>query len=166
MIRKIIVFLIVLFTKQSFGIELYAQSDSIPKVSYEAIYDVKIEKDLIYGYGIKHQSFNFDNPTVKSLELDVYNPENDFNNRPVLVLIHGGGFRSGSKNLNNYINLSNFFACRGWVVFTINYRLANDFGSVPNEWISYVDLNSPDSDKKQHKAVYPAIRDAKAALRW
>lgn len=166
MIRKIIVFLIVLFAKQSFGIELYAQSDSIPKVSYEAIYDVKIEKNLIYGYGIKHQSFNFDNPTVKSLELDVYNPENDFNNRPVLVLIHGGGFRSGSKNLNNYINLSNFFACRGWVVFTINYRLANDFGSVPNEWISYVDLNSPDSDKKQHKAVYPAIRDAKAALRW
>ena len=53
MIRKIIVFLIVLFAKQSFGIELYAQSDSIPKVSYEAIYDVKIEKDLIYGYGIK-----------------------------------------------------------------------------------------------------------------
>ena len=166
MIRKIIVFLIVLFAKQSFGIELYAQSDSTPKVSYEAIYDVKIEKDLIYGYGIKHESFNFDNPTVKSLELDVYNPENNFKNRPVLVLIHGGGFRTGSKNNNNYVNLSNFFASRGWVVFTINYRLANDFGSVPIEWINYVDLNSPDSDKKQHKAVYPAIRDAKAALRW
>ena len=42
----------------------------------------------------------------------------------VLVLIHGGGFRSGSKNLNNYINLSNFFACRGlsgnW---QLNYKL-------------------------------------------
>ena len=34
------------------------------------------------------------------------------------------------------------------------------------DWINYVDLNSPTSDKKQHKAVYPAIRDAKAALRW
>ena len=110
--------------------------------------------------------FDFDNPTVKPLKLDVYRPENNFKNRPVLVLIHGGGFKTGSKNNNNYVNLSNFFASRGWVVFTINYRLANDFGSVPIEWINYVDLNSPASDKKQHKAVYPAIRDAKAALRW
>ena len=166
MFRKIIVLFIALFAKQSFGIELHIQNDSIPKVSYEAIYDVKIEKDLIYGYGIKHESFDFDNPTVKALKLDVYRPENNFKNRPVLVLIHGGGFQTGSKNNNNYINLSNFFASRGWVVFTINYRLANDFGSVPIEWINYVDLNSPASDKKQHKAVYPAIRDAKAALRW
>ena len=166
MFRKIIVLFTVLFAKQSFGIELYIQNDSIPKVSYEAIYDVEIEENLIYGYGLKHESFDFDNPTVKPLKLDVYRPENNFKNRPVLVLIHGGGFRSGSKNLNNYINLSNFFASRGWAVFTINYRLANDFGSVPIDWINYVDLYSPTSDKKQHKAVYPAIRDAKAALRW
>lgn len=166
MVRKIIVFFIALFAKQSFGIELYIQNDSIPKVSYENMYDVEIEENLIYGYGLKHESFDFDNPTVKPLKLDVYRPENNFKNRPVLVLIHGGGFKTGSKNNNNYVNLSNFFASRGWVVFTINYRLANDFGSVPIEWINYVDLNSPASDKKQHKAVYPAIRDAKAALRW
>ena len=121
---------------------------------------------MIYGYGLSHDSFKFENPKPISLKLDVYSPINEFINRPVLVLIHGGGFRSGSKSLNNYVNLSNFFASRGWVVFTINYRLANDFGSVPEEWINYVDLNSPASAKKQHKAVYPAIRDAKAALRW
>jgi acetyl esterase/lipase len=166
MFRKIIIFFIALFVKQSFGIELYIQNDSIPKVSYETMYDVEIEKNLTYGYGLKHESFDFDNPTVKPLKLDVYRPENNFKNRPVLVLIHGGGFTSGSKNNNNYVKLSNFFASRGWVVFTINYRLANDFGSVPIDWINYVDLNSPYPDKKQHKAVYPAIRDAKAALRW
>ena len=88
MFRKIIVFFIVLFAKQSFGIELYIQNDSIPKVSYEAIYDVEIEENLIYGYGLKHESFDFDNPTVKPLKLDVYRPENNFKNRPVLVLIH------------------------------------------------------------------------------
>ena len=166
MIRKITVFFIAVLANQSYGIDSFIKIDSIPKVFYEAKYEVEINNDLIYGYGLKHKSFDFDNPIVKPLKLDVYRPENNFKNRPVLVLIHGGGFKTGSKNNNNYVNLSNFFASRGWVVFTINYRLANDFGSVPIEWINYVDLNSPASDKQQHKAVYPAIRDAKAALRW
>ena len=45
---------------------------------------------------------------------------------PGMVLIHGGGFRMGNKNLPNIVEVAEYFASRGYVVATINYRLIDE----------------------------------------
>ena len=72
-----------------------------------------------------------------SLKLDLYLPEN-VKSAPLLVWIHGGGWRAGSKN-----NCSvSWLAEKGFAVASISYRLTD-------------------------KAIFPAqIHDCKAALRW
>lgn len=56
--------------------------------------------------------------------LDVYYPENATEEMPVIIDIHGGGWLYGDKNLNEYYNLA--LASRGFVVFSISYRLVPD----------------------------------------
>ena len=151
----------------SFGIHIPTKiSSDVATVYFDSKYEVEINTNIIYGYGLSHDSFNFENPRQVPLKLDIYNPRNNFFNRPVMVLIHGGGFRNGSKEKLPFVEMSTFFASRGWVVFTINYRLMKDFGSVPNEWSQYINKIRIEKKKNQKKAAYPAIRDAKAAMRW
>jgi triacylglycerol lipase len=50
--------------------------------------------------------------------------------KPLLVYIHGGGFRAGAKRLAGqpfYDNVGVWAACNGMVGITINYRLAPEF---------------------------------------
>ena len=54
--------------------------------------------------------------------LDVYRPKNKTGPLPVVVYVHGGGFRILSKDSHWMMGLA--FARRGFVVFNINYRLA------------------------------------------
>ena len=71
-------------------------------------------------------------------KLDLYLPEKSNEARPLVVWIHGGGWRNGSKNNCPAVPLVN----RGFVVASINYRLSGH-------------------------AVFPAqINDCKAAIRW
>ena len=140
---------------------------AVSKVFYEPTYSVEVKRDITYGYGLSHDSFAFENPREMALKLDIYSPKNNLSNRPVVVLIHGGGFRSGTKDWSQFIDLSNFFASRGWVVFNIDYRLMRHFGSLPKSWAAMIDLRSSSNSKKNKaKASYPAIRDSKAAIRW
>jgi len=72
--------------------------------------------------------------------LDVYRPSDVTGPLPVLMYIHGGGFRILSKDTHWMMNT--LFARAGYVVFSINYRM------VP-------------------QATYPgAIEDAAAAAGW
>ena len=64
------------------------------------------------------------------------------------------------------MELSNQYASRGWVVFSINYRLASHRGTVPTSWLNAIDLLPNTQNQDQVLAMYPANRDAKAALRW
>lgn len=165
-ILQIILFLIPTLTFTYPEDLFFGSNEEVSRVFYKPTYEVNVQRDVIYGYGLSHDSFNHENPKKIPLKLDIYIPENDFSNRPIVVLIHGGGFRGGSKEKPPFIAMSNFFATRGWVVFNINYRLLKHFGSVPDEWGAYVDKQTISSKRMQNKAVYPALRDAKAALRW
>ncbi len=75
----------------------------------------------------------------RALQLDVHRPMTD-DLRPGVVLVHGGGWRSGYRE--NLTPLANALAQRGFVVANISYRLAPE-------------------------AQFPAaIHDVKAAIRW
>ena len=53
---------------------------------------------------------------------------------------------------------------RGWVVYSIDYRVSGDYGTLPS---SYPELPAEltEAQIEQAHALYPACRDAKAAIR-
>lgn len=62
--------------------------------------------------------------------------------RPGLVIIHGGGWRAGSKDVDVYQKMMVDYAGMGYVVINVNYRLTGE-------------------------AAFPAcIEDVKCAVRW
>lgn len=136
-----------------------------PEIQTEPTFNVIFTENITYSYGLSHESVNSESITTMPLFMDSYVPENDSENRPVMMLIHGGGFFGGSKQQQAIVNIANYFAERGWVVFSIDYRLKNDYGTVPQEWIDF-SVNVDPSSLAKFFAIYPAHRDAKAALRW
>jgi acetyl esterase len=74
-------------------------------------HDVEILRDVAYT-GTGHDAHL----------LDVYRPTKHPGPRPVVLYVHGGGFRILSKDSHWIMGLA--FARRGYVVFVVNYRLA------------------------------------------
>jgi len=71
--------------------------------------------------------------------------------RPLLIFIHGGGFRSNSKNGAYSSMVCNSFAKRGYVTATIDYRLGVGKENTNNDYM---------------EALYRAQQDGKAAVRF
>jgi para-nitrobenzyl esterase len=102
---------------------------------------------------------------VIDLTLDVFEPVGAPDTpRPVLIMIHGGGFINGNSSVAPMTNMATYFASRGWVAFSINYRLAGDHGTLPSFFPEGDDPNP--RRVEQTYAIYTACRDAKAAIRW
>lgn len=87
---------------------------------------VKVARDIVYASVGSHQ-----------LKLDLHLPTN-VRNPPLLVWIHGGGWRAGSRKAVKLIGLTQ----HGYAIASISYRFSE-------------------------KAIFPAqIHDCKAAVRW
>lgn len=135
-------------------------------VKASSTYTVVVEQNVTYGQGLSHQTLNSTSYSTMDLKLDVYKPADNTQKKPAILLIHGGGFSGGDKSDVNIVNLANYFASRGWVAFSINYRLIRDKGTVPAQWVQYAQNSVPLANQTQFMAMYPAHRDAKAAIRW
>lgn len=60
-----------------------------------------------------------------ALTLDVYRPAGDtVRTRPVIIWVHGGSFRAGSKDSPKIVDEATAFARKGYVTASINYRLS------------------------------------------
>ncbi len=116
---------------------------------------VQVSANVVYGQGLQRNSWNETGGVPINLTLDVYQPTGVAGSRPSILLFHGGGFQGGGADFPNMVSTATFFAGRGWVVFSVDYRLAGDYGSVPWNW-----------PVEPGPIVYPAGRDAKAAVRW
>jgi acetyl esterase/lipase len=137
-----------------------------PEVRQESTYNVTVT-ELVYGQGQAHSSWGGPVTGTIDLKLDIYEPVNAPPGRPAMVIVHGGGFKGGSKTADAYENFAHYFAERGWVAMSIDYRVIRDYGTVPAEWADYVASNIPPGKKQdQYNAMYTAARDAKAAVRW
>jgi pimeloyl-ACP methyl ester carboxylesterase len=87
------------------------------------------------------------------LNMDIYQPVGDtIKKRPLLVIVHGGAFVIGDKDTKTMQAIGRYFAQRGYLVASINYRLGYMF--VPG---GYVYLE---------RCIYRAVQDARAALRF
>jgi acetyl esterase/lipase len=65
------------------------------------------------------------------LYFDAYTPMEEVDKLPgnysVLIRIHGGGWTSGDKGIENFAQMNKYFAAQGYVVFDIQYGLNNGF---------------------------------------
>lgn len=143
-----------------------------PEVTCESTYSVIVENDITYATGLMHDGTS-PTPTAIPLLLDLYVPDNDSENRPVYMFIHGGGFQGGTKTKPEIVDMANYFTSRGWVFASIDYRTTEELqgdiftGIAPQEWIDFTLQNASTPDEaKTSIAMYAAQRDAKAALRW
>lgn len=97
---------------------------------------IRIERDVPYGEGaIGHGT---DQPGVRPLRMDVYLPPGDapVAGRPALVLSHGGAYHRGAKDRDEFEQDGSHntpvheycerFAARGYVCFSIGYRLTQE----------------------------------------
>lgn len=145
--------------------------DRTPVVKFESTYPVQFldgdsHPGLVYGQGLSHDGWNGSNTVTQDLKLDLFLPEGAPGNRPALILIHGGGYFGGSRKHNALQEIARYFVRRGWVAVSIDYRLAGDFGTIPSQWDDYVLNHIASPSRSQVRAIYPAVRDAKAAVRW
>ena len=145
-------------------------------------YEVLTYEDIVFGSGLAHSQSSTEASAVP-LKLDVYCPDTNSTNRPVLMFIHGGGFTGGIKHKPEIIEMGKYYASRGFVYVSIDYRTTEELGNIddmnqeevieyyrgiaPQEWIEH-SLEGAESTKQIQQAVamYTAQRDAKAALRW
>ncbi|MEO9891947.1 alpha/beta hydrolase [Aurantibacter sp.] len=127
----------------SINYELNAQKNNVRYL--HTVFDhIEIEKDLIYGEAVNFQG------EKQSLALDIYTPKNDhIKNRPVIVWLHGGGFRYGNDKSQSYIvEMASRFAKKGYVCLSLDYRVRK----------------SPKTDMAG--TLSDAIEDANKGLNW
>lgn len=78
--------------------------------------DYKVDRNIVYG---KREGTD-----PRFLSLDVYRKGEAKDRLPVIVMIHGGGWRIGDKsNKTVGVDKGRFFADEGFVYVSINYRL-------------------------------------------
>ena len=111
--------------------------------------NVQVISDVKYGSNKDWQG------NTQDLLLDVYIPPTTDPNQkfPLAFFIHGGGFVDGDKAASS--SLMRSFASSNYVGVTINYRLG---------WTHTTQCDGDTTECKE--AVYRAIQDARAAMRF
>ncbi len=130
-------------------------------------FDVKVEEDVVYGNVrgywdsmsddvinvgdvVKHGVFEVMNKKDIDLKMDIYMPDNDtLEERPLLMLIHGGAFFIGDKASLAMKKWCSYYASLGYVCASINYRM----GFIPNA-------------TSIERTAYEAAQDGHAAMRY
>lgn len=140
MYKQPIVFILVTF------IALSAKAQTPQGIRYKDLIfsDVKVDNNLTYNPDASKDD-------KKAYQFDLYQPKNDDGkSRPLIIWMHGGGFKFGSKNVKGMKVWSESFAKRGYVCAAINYRLSKH-----NPLFHFDELL---------KGSYYAVQDAKRAV--
>lgn len=104
-------------------------------------------QDIVYGRVVRNTSSDRE---TEDLMLDVYYPRNDRADlRPLMVMLHGGGFEDGDKRDTTVVEWCRHFASLGYVVSSVNYRQG------------YRRTVESTDD-----ALYRALKDANASVRF
>lgn len=119
--------------------------------------DFDVTYDVPYAVGNYSPTAAQTSWEERSLYLDVYEPVDDTKApRRALILVHGGSFLEDGKDNERMAEWASYFARRGFVVFSIDYRLIGDYPPAPLYWeTSFL----PDT-------AHAVTVDAKAAVRF
>jgi hypothetical protein len=120
-----------------------SQDNRFTEIEYFSLQDLDSVLNVVYGSAIDYQG------TTTALKLDIYSPDQNvdlFNLRPLVLMIHGGGFIAGNKEDRKTECIA--LAQKGYVAATISYRLGWNTGL------------------QRIQAIYRAHQDANASLRY
>jgi len=70
------------------------------------------------------KDIEYKNVNGKTLQIDLYKPRNLTETAPLLVFVHGGGWKGGKRS--DYLVYLVDYAKKGYVTATVSYRLKND----------------------------------------
>lgn len=132
------------------GCDLLATpTDPAPLRYRDAIFTgVTKTSNISYGHAVDQDGVD------NNLTLDMYQPTGDtVQARPAIVWVHGGSFCCGSKTSAEIVDEANYFAQRGYVNVSINYRLWS--GGCPGSDIAKCII-----------AINQAQQDAQTAVRF
>lgn len=119
-------------------------------------------QDLTYGKGYVASGGSH---VLNDLYFDLIELDSTAENRPAVLMIHGGSFESGDKAEERMVRQADALALAGYVCFLINYRLKDDNPPAPEDWTP--DSNSPLFDALDlREPMHAAFVDAKTAMRY
>jgi len=119
-------------------------------------------QELSYGKGYVAEGGSF---VLQDLRFDLIEMNSTTENRPAVLMIHGGSFEGGDKAEERMVRQADALALAGYVCFLINYRLKDDAPPAPDDW-------APDADSPLfaildlREAMHAAFVDAKTAMRY
>ncbi|MCD4731648.1 MAG: T9SS type A sorting domain-containing protein [Bacteroidales bacterium] len=91
--------------------------------------------------------------TIQNLVMDIFQPQGDIlNNRPAIIFAHGGGFLTGSRNVDDMVAFCDTFVRKGYVTVTIDYR----------QGVEVID----NSNLHYTRAAYRGLQDGRTAVRF
>ena len=122
---------------------------STPHCFIDPVYtqdQIQVMQDIQYGSAYNHKT-----QQEQDLMLDAYLPPDSDkrDKRPVVVVMHGGGFTDGDKQDDGQVKYAYELSKRGYAVVSINYRLTGDSWSWESE-----------------KEIFDAQEDFRAAIRY
>lgn len=119
--------------------------------------NVDLTEDLVYGRGYVAADVKAETFALRDLYFDLLEP-NDIprENRPAVLLIHGGSFEGGTRKDEDLVDFADTLASNGYVCFLSDYRLMGDQPPAPE----------PYAESELESAVHAAFVDAKVALRY
>lgn len=115
--------------RRSFGIQVCCHNGAVrsPTLSalagsFEAVRTLRLsETDIL---PLPSLTFEYEprRPGARPALMDVYEPRQS--NQRWMLLIHGGGFTTGSRNMKPSRTIAAYFLARGWLVYSADYPLA------------------------------------------
>ena len=150
-------------TLRIIAVFLVATTTSFAQQWVDFNYPIDSITDVVYG-----SALDFNNNTV-DLHLDIYHPvcNDPINTKPLILVVHGGGFIAGSYKDPSVRSICEDFAKRGYVAVSVQYRLGY-ICDEPNHQCNldgYPCLFATDS-LEWSRAYYRGVQDAKGALRY
>lgn len=125
-------------------------SDFLPTPSGRYYDEVFTNAEITLHDGLRYGTAPLCNPQGNDRLLDIYEPTVDtVGERPVMVVIHGGGFKSGDRK--KFATTAEAYARRGFVAVSIDYRTCP--GGFPEEDFLEVVTNTIDDGMEAIKWI-------------
>ena len=130
-------------------------------------YAVKTTSAIVYDTG----TITYPVTEEFDLLLDLYAPDVDLSGKsvPSMAIIHGGGFKGGTRTKEELVDYAERFAAQGYLVISIDYRVAGQVPELNSQFASlYTQLvtTEVEDEARQALGMFSAMEDSLKAMVW